>query len=162
MIARAASELTLHTYLKKTGKEEDRNLYLDEASQNAIIAHASSIEVFCKSIVVEFRSKWSTAGYSQLLDSNLNDAYNQFKEEKVTRESIIAHYYSFQNLDTIARVFDLLTDDNFFNNIENIRYQKNTDTLSVLLQCSVIVVLTVIQPTLLDRCRSVLNQQAQI
>ncbi|WP_276373806.1 hypothetical protein [Chryseolinea sp. H1M3-3] len=106
-------------------------LVSEEVKRHCIVSYVSVIEVFCKRLVVKYHTKWSTAGYNKLLDANisLNEAYNLFKELKISRASIISHYYSFQNLSAIASIFERLTNKKILDEIENIRENKNDFTL---------------------------------
>jgi hypothetical protein len=77
---------------------------------------SSTVEVFLKNLIIDNKGNWSDKGIAELLKDakySLYDAYEFFKTQNATRESLITHFYSFQSVSNISGVFDKLTGEKF-------------------------------------------------
>jgi hypothetical protein len=110
----------------------DRDL-LWQARRNFVVNLVTVLEVFLKDLIVVQRDRWKHEGFSKVLDEkvSLDEAYTIFKHNKLTRELLITHYYSFQNVDSIKRVFDPLTGKDFLNEIGTYVYRDKDGAISL-------------------------------
>jgi hypothetical protein len=113
----------------------------DKDSSEEIKAHArrlahvyfiSILEMFLKELIYAIHH-WNINGRDELLEKqsyNLVEAFEVFKErelvsKEITKEYLIAHFYSFQSLPQIDFVFSKLTGKNFFKVISE--YSRKTN-----------------------------------
>lgn len=92
----------------------------DYILNNYLVNCVTSLELYFRSVIVQ-NKRWDEKGYSKLLNEriSLHDAYELFNSDGVTRQYIIAHTNSFQNLDRINNVFSNLMDIDFLKEVEN-------------------------------------------
>ena len=88
-----------------------------EARKNCLVTLASSLEVFFKEIVMDFRDKWSPNSFSDLLKEkiSLNDAFTLFKEVEIRGKRSLLTIIHFKK--TISFVFDKLSGKNFLSEV---------------------------------------------
>ncbi len=98
---------------------ERNSMIRNEARKNFIVNLVTSMEVFLKQVIVECKGVWNKEGFATLLNETitLNEAYDLFKASKIEREHLIGHYYGFQNIGAIDKVFSALTNTKFLNTI---------------------------------------------
>jgi hypothetical protein len=108
----------------------------DLKSHSRRLAHVyfiSILEMFLKELIYAIHH-WNIKGRDELLEKqsyNLVEAFEVFKErelvsKEITKEYLIAHFYSFQSLQQIDLVFSKLTGKNFFKVISD--YSKKTNS----------------------------------
>lgn len=92
------------------------------AANNFLVNCVTAIEIHLKDVILQ-NSNWNELGFSDLLKEkiSLNDAFEIFNKEKVTREYIIAHSISFQNIESINKVFSSLLKADFLKEVENFK-----------------------------------------
>jgi hypothetical protein len=91
----------------------------NHARKNYIINQVSAFETLLKDVIMDKTFVWFENGFSELLKEkiSLNDSYNIYKNSEITREALIAHFYSFQNIESISHVFSNLTNSDFLKGI---------------------------------------------
>ncbi len=116
--------------LEKVSNIQKKNLGLQEIARNNFIVNVTStIETYFKGVVINGRN-FKQEGYENLLKEKitLNEAYDLFKRVNVTRQYIVSHFYSFQNLESIEKVFSNLTGKRFLDEIEKVVINRNKKT----------------------------------
>jgi hypothetical protein len=110
----------LASYFDDVDREELKNA----ARKNALINMVSALEVYFRDLIVERNGCWAIGGFADLLKEkmSLNDAYDCFKDTTVTKEALVAHYYSFQNIESIANIFGCLASCDFLKCIDDAEY----------------------------------------
>src|SRR5260221_162035 len=105
----------LLVYIEKIEKTEISELFVNQARKNFIVNSVTAIEVYCRNIIEYFQGSWNEKGLNELLDVdfNLQKAYSLFYEANVSREAVIAEVESFQNRESINRIFSALTSKKF-------------------------------------------------
>lgn len=102
--------------------------YPEVAASNLVVNLVTALEVYLATIVREYKGKWSENGYHELLKGKINlsleDAYDLFSKERVTRESLIVHFYSFQNFSEIGIVFSKLLDGPFYEDLSRFKTSR--------------------------------------
>ncbi|NOT76711.1 MAG: hypothetical protein HOP08_17420 [Cyclobacteriaceae bacterium] len=94
------------------------------ARANFFVNMSTAMEVYLKTLIVE-RDDWDEKGYDALMDQKItiNDAFELFSKNKVTRPFIIFHKTSFQSLEKIVDVFSkLMGGKNILDEIENVEF----------------------------------------
>lgn len=83
------------------------------ARKNFVINLVTTFEVLLKDVVICHQGKWNNSGFAVLLKDqriDLSEAFELFSgNRKITREDLINHFYSFQNLATIDKIFSNLS-----------------------------------------------------
>lgn len=110
----------LLTHCESINNEEIKNA----ARKNALINMVSALEVYFRDLIVDRTGYWITNGFIGLLKKKifLKNVYPCFKDTTVTNEVVVARYYSFQNIESIASVFGRLTDCDFLKCIDESEY----------------------------------------
>lgn len=98
-------------FVSKNCKEERR---VWEARKNFLVNLVTSLEVFCKGLILQLSTKWDERGMSELLQEKitLNQAFeliSESKKQELVKEVFIINSYSFSNFESITLVFCKLT-----------------------------------------------------
>jgi hypothetical protein len=85
---------------------------------NLIVNAVTAVEILLKRIIIDGKN-WQETGFQKLLnnDIKLSDAFHLFNRENITREYVVAHSNSLESIESIDRVFSLLTGDEFLNEV---------------------------------------------
>ncbi len=112
--------------IEKTEKDRGKFSVSSVAAHNFVVNCVTGLEVYLRQIILG-NKHWDDKGLNSLLKEKLTlgEAYNLFNNEKLTREYIIAHYYSFQNLEAIYEIFSKLTGTDFFVAVEKFKPTHN-------------------------------------
>ena len=105
--------LTRGSLLRRIEKLIEDKTLVNEARKDYLVILVTSIEVFCKILVLRFKDKWKKESYAGLLQEKItiNDAFEVFNSKgknKLNRVHLIIEFSSFKNIESINSVFSKL------------------------------------------------------
>lgn len=115
-------DLLFKAFEKKNKNDQKyplENRHKSIAIGNFLSNMVTALEVYFKKVIVN-GNNWNELAFDDLLREkiSLSEAYKLFNKEKISREFLISHTYSFQNLDTINKTFSALCGEDFIRKVE--------------------------------------------